>query len=514
MEPVNTTNMEYAASNSSAPKPPAKNNPHFPFMGIGSLVYALLYTFFLYKNTSGITYPFFVGGTCLFFFLYLKKSGIAAKSFSIFIVSSLMLLGLSTCLTSSATLHIFNTLGIFLLFFYLFLHNLYEDNRWDLTDYIGSIINIIFTSLTFIYRPFSDLFNYLEDKRKTSDKSNSKGKYVILGLVIAMPLLFIILLLLCSADAVFSNIFGSLFGDLLDFIFEGNAFGIVFLFLFSFFASYCIMCRLSVHNLKEEVTEKRTAEPLVGITITAVISLVYLVFCFIQIVYLFGGLGSLPKNYTYAEYAREGFFQLVFVCLINLSMVLICIKRFRKNNILKGLLVFISICTYIMIASSAYRMLLYIDAYLLTFLRVLVLWGLFVIFLMLSGAMVILFKEDFPYFRYCVVTITLLYLLFSFAKPDYWIARYNLNRALPVSEIERLTEAGEFFPENVFTDYGYLNDLSLDAAPVILAKVDSLGYGEKRWFIRYTDKIPEKIPTRKWNLSRWIAMKQYQDFLK
>ena len=50
-------------------------NPLFPFMGIGSLIYAFFYTFFLYKNSSGITYPFFVGGTCLFFFLYLKKSG-------------------------------------------------------------------------------------------------------------------------------------------------------------------------------------------------------------------------------------------------------------------------------------------------------------------------------------------------------------------------------------------------------------------------------------------------------
>ena len=41
-------------------------NPLFPFMGIGSLIYAFFYTFFLYKNSSGITYPLFVGGTCLF----------------------------------------------------------------------------------------------------------------------------------------------------------------------------------------------------------------------------------------------------------------------------------------------------------------------------------------------------------------------------------------------------------------------------------------------------------------
>ena len=35
-----------------------KENPLFPFMGIGSLIYAAFYTFCLYKNSSGITYPF------------------------------------------------------------------------------------------------------------------------------------------------------------------------------------------------------------------------------------------------------------------------------------------------------------------------------------------------------------------------------------------------------------------------------------------------------------------------
>ena len=42
---------------------------HFSFFGIGSALYAIFYTFCLYKNASGITYPFFVAGTlCYFFF--------------------------------------------------------------------------------------------------------------------------------------------------------------------------------------------------------------------------------------------------------------------------------------------------------------------------------------------------------------------------------------------------------------------------------------------------------------
>ena len=121
-------------------EPVMKSNPLFKFMGIGSLIYAVFYTFFLYQNNSGITYPFFVGGTCLFFFLYLKKSGVTAKKFSIFITISLMLLGISTCTTDSWVLIFLNKLGIFFLFFYLALHNFYEDKSWDFFKYTGSAI--------------------------------------------------------------------------------------------------------------------------------------------------------------------------------------------------------------------------------------------------------------------------------------------------------------------------------------------------------------------------------------
>ena len=116
MEPVNKTIQNTPVQEQTENIPPEKKNPLFSFMGIGSLVYAFLYTVFLYKNSSGITYPFFVGGTCLFFFYYLKKSGTAAKKFSIFLVASLVLLGISTCLTDSWVLLFFNKLGIFLVF--------------------------------------------------------------------------------------------------------------------------------------------------------------------------------------------------------------------------------------------------------------------------------------------------------------------------------------------------------------------------------------------------------------
>lgn len=517
---------------------PRDINPYFTFMGIGSLIYAFFYTFFLYKNTSGITYPFFVGGTCLFFFFYLKRSGITAKRLSVFLTISLLALGISTCTTDSYVLIFLNKLGIFFLFFYLVLHNLYHDKSWDLPKYLFSAINVSVLSIAFVFRPFIDFSDFLKEKREAANKPEGKGRYVFFGLLIALPLLFVIVLLLYSADAVFSDIFDRLFTLNFDFT---HLFGILAMFLFAFFASYSIMCRLTFRRLKEDIPDKRTGEPVMGITFTGLIALVYLVFCYIQIVYLFGGLGTLPSGYTYASYAREGFFQLVFVCLINLILVLVCMKRFRENKILKGILTFISVCTYIMIASSTYRMLLYIQAYHLTFLRVFVLWALLVIFLLMSGALATIYRESFPFTRYCLVSVTVLYIMFSFSHPDYWIAKYNLGQYRPGSS-EGENSGQRDLPASYVdgnTDFYYLRNLSLDAAPVIFGKADESGYGARPewWFTSYGSGIvkasydyqkkeinelwveeglclPKNMSPRKWNLSRWRARKIYAAYYK
>ncbi|MBR6487235.1 MAG: hypothetical protein IKT17_11170, partial [Lachnospiraceae bacterium] len=45
--------------------------------------YALFYTFCLYKNYSGVTFPFFAVGTLCIFVYYMKKQGLTMKTFSV-----------------------------------------------------------------------------------------------------------------------------------------------------------------------------------------------------------------------------------------------------------------------------------------------------------------------------------------------------------------------------------------------------------------------------------------------
>ena len=122
------------------------------------------------------------------------------------------------------------------------------------------------------------------------------------------------------------------------------------------FRSYCGIKYVSKKRISDTPVETPAFPAAIGITVAATISVVYVFFCFIQIVYLFGGLMQLPSGYTYARYAREGFFQLLFVCILNVIIVLLGSGLFRKNKILNAFLILITLCTYIMIASSAYRM--------------------------------------------------------------------------------------------------------------------------------------------------------------
>lgn len=92
-----TQNSPYPAANAqprnntpyTAPQPVYVSKPdtvhtkamkeHFSFYSIGGFLYAVFYTFCLYKNASGITYPFFVAGTLFYFYFSMQKLGVPYK---------------------------------------------------------------------------------------------------------------------------------------------------------------------------------------------------------------------------------------------------------------------------------------------------------------------------------------------------------------------------------------------------------------------------------------------------
>ena len=389
-------------------------------------IYALFYTVCLYKNKMGITFPVFVLGTAGLFQYYLRLTGRTLKKGSALYLGGILLLGLNVCLTTNEIVILFDKGFIFLLFFMLFLHNLYDDSAWDVSKYALSLCGCVLSTVKFLPRPGKDLGEYLRTRSKTtsevvspvqgipSDKTtsevaaqavaNSAGNaksaalYVLIGLGISLPLLAVILPLLLSSDAIFLDFFESIF----DFGIEIDPGAVLFMVLAVFVVCYGLLCRFGqpMKFAAAPVTDKRRYSPVIAITINVVLLCVYLVYCGIQVIYLFMRRGTLPEGYTYSSYAHEGFFQLVFVCLINIVLVLICRKYSADNLVLKSLLCLISACTYVLIASAAYRMYLYIDVYKLTFLRLYVLWALAVMAVVMAGIIVYLFLPRMPFARF------------------------------------------------------------------------------------------------------------------
>ena len=225
--------------------------------------------------------------------------------------------------------------------------------------------------------------------------------------------------------------------------------------------------------LTEEVKDHRHGEPVLAITVTGLLSVIYVLFSGIQIWGLFLGKLQLPAGYTYAEYAREGFFQLLAVSILNLVIVLVCMSFFKESKVLKGVLTVMSLCTFVMIASSAMRMLLYIWYYDLTFLRILVLWALALLAVLFLGVLASIYRESFPLFRYSMVVVTVLYLALSFSHPDFIIAYVNVGKAGNTGSVGN---TGVIRAEDVYTDYWYLSSLNADAAPVLIPYMRELGY--------------------------------------
>ena len=480
----------------------------FSFFGPATFLYAVFYTFCMYKNDAGIAFLFFIIATIAYLTTVLKKLDMKLKKGSGFYLAAMVLLAVSTFCTDDARIIFFNKCGIFLLVVSLMLRTFYSTSEWGLGKYMQSIFLQVFGSLDELGRPFSDASNYI----RTEGKEKRNLWYALLGVIVAVPFLLVVVGLLASADVFF----GQMTDTLVNAINAETVAGIVARTLIAFFGTYLMVAYLCRHSLSETVTDKRKGEPVLAITVTGMLTAVYLLFSGIQIFGLFLGKLQLPQGYTYAQYAREGFFQLLAVSILNLILVLVCMSFFRESKVLKGVLTVMSLCTFIMIASSAMRMIMYISTYDLTFLRILVLWTLGLLTLLFIGVLVSIFNEKFPLFRYSIVVITILYMGLSFGHPDYIIASINVKK--------------------INADYSYLNGLSTDAAPVMIPYIKRGGYISDEYAAAYergqkglTDAQEQKLCAlysgeaylkrigekedmgiRTFNVSRYIAVQQME----
>lgn len=322
------------------------------------------------------------------------------------------------------------------------------------TDRSGSVACIADALRLFIGRPMSHLSTaipaiFLSQNGDTVEKRRFGG--ALLGVLCALPALLVLVPLLVGADAAFE---GMLTHTLLDHFAEMLASAVVGVLLFLVLYSLLFSVRHDLSGSAAATAPSHKGVSAGGINaFLGTISAVYVLYLFSQLAYFFSAFsGILPEDYTVAQYARRGFFEMCAVCAINLLLVAVCLGLSRKQEdkaplSTRLISLFVLLFSVGMVATALSKMILYIDSFGMTRLRVLT--GVFMVMLGLVLLFVIvrLFVVRFPYMRACVMAVALIGLTAGYIDVDTFITRYNIEaykqERLEELDVSHLTELSE-----------------------------------------------------------------------
>ncbi len=264
-------------------------------------------------------------------------------------------------------------------------------------------------------------------------KFGTNIKYVIAGLFIAMPVFFVVLTLLSSADIMFASIFESIFKN----ISENSLFNII-QFLMAIPVGFMIFSVLYANKTRAEKDElfptpkfKGFFNPIIIYSAILPIMLLYVIFFVSQLGYFFSAFQSvLPQGYSYAEYAREGFFELCAVATINLFIIIVSYAVVKKENNkapngIKITICTLSVMTIMLIVTALSKMVMYISNFGLSRLRFYTSWFMVLLMLLFIYIIVKQFKEDFRLYFTISATFCIMFLSLIYCNVDYITARVN-----------------------------------------------------------------------------------------
>ena len=304
-----------------------------------------------------------------------------------------------------------------------------------------------------------------------------RARAVARGLLIATPLVAVFGALFVSADAMFADL-------------VLNVVRIDFELLASHLLLFSVSAWLATGYLRGFVTGTELPplsvlwrdgpllallpkRPTLGITevatALAALDLLFLLFVIVQFRYLFGGdaLVQVTPDLTYAEYARRGFFELVFAVFLVVPVLLaadwLLARRALRDDVVFRSLAGVQIGLVLAITASAFqRLRLYHASYGLTesrfYAMVLLVWiGAMLLWL---AATVLRGRRDSFAFGALVTGLATVALLFVI-NPDASIARTNVARMASAEAPVRF-------------DVAYATSLSADAVPVLIDALPAL----------------------------------------
>ncbi|MGW6568221.1 DUF4153 domain-containing protein [Streptomyces sp. NPDC054975] len=292
--------------------------------------------------------------------------------------------------------------------------------------------------------------------RDRADSSRGRWGPVVRTIGAALALLVVFGALFAGADAAFADLLGSLMPD----ISLEQAPWRLSLFLLGLFGAIAL-ARTAAAPLRWDrmaIRPGRARARLEWALPLIVLNVLFAAFNAVQLAVLFGGYDKVlsETDLTYAEYARQGFWQLLTATLLTLVVIGLALRwapraDARDRTLVRAVLGTLCVLTLVVVASALRRMDLYVDAYGLTRLRISVaameMWlGLVILLIMAAG---VFGARLLP--RAVAVSAAAGVLAFGLASPDALVAERNVERYSSSDSI----------------DLPYLAGLSADAVPAL-----------------------------------------------
>jgi hypothetical protein len=287
------------------------------------------------------------------------------------------------------------------------------------------------------------------------------------GLLLALPILGILTFFLAQADPIFND---RIQNSLAWFRIE-NLGEMVFRLAYILVIAYVLLSSyyfavVESKKYQPDDNEKPAISPFLGSIESSVVlgavNLLFLMFVILQFNYLFsGGKNISLEGYTYAEYARRGFFELIAVAVISLVLFYILsmiTKREQKNQgRLFSALGLILVGLVAIILTSAYiRLNLYEAAYGFTRLRTLAHVFMIWIALLLGGVAILEITRNMKRLAFILILFIIGFgLTINLLDTDQFIVNQNISRAINNHNDKAESDL----------DTGYLYSLSADAIP-------------------------------------------------
>ena len=372
-----------------------------------------------------------------------------------------------------------------------------------LWEYFGEIVRSVFQSM---FGVFPLLFRDIGWETVPRGGWLPRALAVGRGLLLVLPLLLLFGALLTAADAIYQKLVLSVF-HFDPSVFLGHF--LLTLLLASLAAGFGRRLFLAPYGAAGP--ERLSKLPTLGVvetgTILGLLNLLFLSFVLVQIRYFFGGAATIAATagLTYTQYARSGFFELVWVAALVLPLLLGLHRLQDTQNIRAGRFFSAQAAVqvallFVILASAMLRMKLYQDTCGLTELRLYTMafmgW-LAVVFAWFSLTVLRGRREHFAFGAVAAAFILIVGL--HVLNPDALIVRTNAARTAQTHQF----------------DGAYAASLSADAVPALVAALPSLPPSVQQdvtarllplWSADTTD-------WRSWNWGRFLAFHAVQSRL-